>query len=261
MSAGSHDAAPHAAIVRDDDEDDHARYLVRNPLRVHQLLRQLVEQRALLNAHIGGRDQGFPSAVLEIDEAQGQLLLDGSPHEATNRAAEQAGYLLCLARLDRVLVRFHVHHLRRERNGRHLAFRAPLPDSIVHLQRRELYRLETPVTASPLLLLPAADGRVATLAMRVVDISGGGLAITTPAACPVFGMQKHYEAELSLPDGPDLRVGLVACNQHIQTLPNGTQVNRVGLRFEHLPRGGDRAIQRYILRIDRQRSARRNGDG
>lgn len=259
MSAGSHDELQDPPTAHDDSAADE-RFLVRNPLQIRQLLRQLIDQRSLINAHIGGRDQSFPTAVLELDEDGDQLLLDGSPQEASNRAAEAAGYLLCFAQLERVLVRFRVDNLERQENGRHIAFRASLPEEMVHLQRREMYRLETPITDSPQLVLPAADGRPERLAMRVVDISGGGLAVTVPAELPVFGMQKRYEAELSLPDGPDLQIGLIACNERVQKLPSGVEITRVGLRFDRLPRGGDSAIQRYIFRIDRQRSARKNGE-
>ena len=258
MSAGSHDAAQDPPSAHDDSADE--RFLVRNPLQIRQLLRQLIDQRSLINAHIGGRDQSFPTAVLELDEDLDQLLLDGSPQEASNRAAEAAGHLLCFAQLDRVLVRFRVDHIERLDNGRHVAFRTTLPDEMVHLQRREMYRLETPITDSPQLVLPAVDGRPERLAMRVVDISGGGLAVTLPAEYAVFGLQKRYDAELSLPDGPDLQVSLIACNERMQKLPNGSEVTRVGLRFDRLPRGADSAIQRYIFRIDRQRSARKNGE-
>jgi len=258
MFPGNQEAAQDDAATHDDSAD--ARYMVRNPLQVRQLLRQLIEQRSLINAHIGGRDQSFPTAVLELHEETAQLLLDGSPQDVSNQAAVQAGFLLCFAQLERVQVRFRVDVLRHEQNGRHAALRASMPDEVLHLQRRELYRLETPISASPQLLLAIGDDRAETLAMRVVDISGGGLAVMMPLDCPVFSLQKRYMATLCLPDGPDLEIGLVACNERTQQLPNGIEAKRVGLRFDGLPRGGDSAIQRYIFRIDRQRSARRNGE-
>ncbi|OBU68571.1 pilus assembly protein PilZ [Stenotrophomonas maltophilia] len=256
MSDGNDPAAHdvHAADASDE------RFLVRNPRQLRQLLRSLIDQRSLINAHIDGRDQSFPTALLALDEDDDTLLLDGSPQEACNRAAEQAGHLLCFAQLERVLVRFRLHALQRLDNDGHVAFRAPLPEELVHLQRRELYRLETPVTDSPQLLLDAGAAAAEPLSMRVVDISGGGLAVIVPIDCAVFSLQRRYPARLSLPDGPDLDIELVTCNLLPQRQPNGIEVKRVGMRFETLPRGADSAIQRYILRIDRQRKARRNGE-
>lgn len=257
MSDGN-DTAVHDVHAADAADE---RFLVRNPRQLRQLLRSLIDQRSLINAHIDGRDRSFPTALLDLDEDEDFLLLDGSPQEASNRAAEQADHLLCFAQLERVLVRFRLHELQRVDNDGHVAFRAPLPDELVHLQRRELYRLETPVTDSPQLLLPPGEARPEALSMRVVDISGGGLAVTVAEDCPVFGLQKRYDGcRLELPDSSPINVSLVACNMRAQKLPNGVEMKRVGLRFDALPRGADSAIQRYIFRIDRQRKARRNGE-
>lgn len=256
MSDGN-DTAVHDVHSADAADE---RFLVRNPRQLRQLLRSLIDQRSLINAHIDGRDRSFPTALLELDEDEDTLLLDGSPQEASNRAAEQADHLLCFAQLERVLVRFRLQALQRVDNDGHVAFRAPLPDELVHLQRREMYRLETPVTDSPQLLVPAGESRAEALSMRVVDISGGGLAVAVPTDCAVFSLQKRYPAVLSLPDGPDLEIELVVCNLLPQRQPNGIEIKRVGMRFDILPRGADSAIQRYIFRIDRQRKARRNGE-
>jgi len=256
MSDG-HDTDLHDAHAADAADE---RFLVRNPRQLRQLLRSLIDQRSLINAHVDGRDRSFPTALLELDEDDDFLLLDGSPQEASNRAAEQADHLLCFAQLERVLVRFRLHGLQRVDNDGHVAFRAPLPEELVHLQRRELYRLETPITDSPQLSLPAGEVGSDALSMRVVDISGGGLAVTVPNDCAVFSLQKRYNAVLSMPDGPDLQITLVVCNMLPQRQPNGIEVKRIGMRFDDLPRGGDSAIQRYIFRVDRQRKARQNGE-
>jgi len=105
-----------------------------------------------------------------------------------------------------------------------------------------------------------SEAQAEALSMRVVDISGGGLAVTVPSDCAVFSLQKRYNAVLSMPDGPDLQISLVVCNMLPQRQPNGIEVKRIGMRFDDLPRGGDSAIQRYIFRIDRQRKARQNGE-
>jgi len=259
MSEASMQNSEHPEDAHDGAEDE--RFLVRNALQIRQLIRQLIDQRSLINAHIGGRDQHFPTAILELDEDQDSLVLDGSPLESANRAAEAAGDLLCFAQLEKVLVRFHVQGLQRVNSGPHVAFRADLPEELVHLQRREMYRLETPITDSPHLLLPiGADGSAEPLSLRVVDISGGGLAVTVPQESSLFALQRFYEVELNIPEGPQMQVGLVVCNMREQRLANGSEIRRVGMRFDRMPRGADSAIQRYIFRIDRQRSARKNGE-
>lgn len=157
------------------------------------------------------------------------------------------------------MVRFRLD-LERTGGHRHVAFRVPFPTELVHLQRRELYRLETPFTDSRTCCSRINEDRSEALHLRVVDISGGGLAVTVPVDCNVFSIQKRYDARLDMPESGPLQISLIVCNQLAVKLPSGVEMKRIGMRFDGLPRGGDSAIQRYIFRIDRQRSARKNGE-
>lgn len=250
--------APHEAVEGDE------KYLLRNRRQIRGLLQSLIQQRSLVTAHVGGRNQSFPTAVLELDEDEHEawLILDGSPHEASNRAAARASHLLCFAQLDHVRVRFRIESLERIDSGGHVAFRAPLPDTLYYLQRREHYRLETPVTDSPncLVRFEHADGQKTELELRVIDISGGGLAVALGPGMPLLEVNRTYwDCLLQLPEQAPIPVPLTVCSQFKQALPNGLESIRVGLQFAGLPRGAGEAIQRYIFRVDRQRNARKSG--
>lgn len=234
------------------------KYIVRNPRQIQLLLQALIDQRATVTAHPEGRENGFPTALLELDGDT--LLLDGSPLAAVNRDAANAAYLLCFALVDKVTVRFRVPRLERiEAQGR-TSFRASAPDEIHHLQRRDFYRLETPIGDSPYCALPLGDPSEPQV-WRVVDISAGGIAVLSPPDTSTLQLQQRYRGcELRLPDTPAIPVSLIPCNQRLQKQPNGSELLRTGLRFDDLPRGADAMIQRYIFRVDRDRKARLNGD-
>ncbi|WDS36811.1 flagellar brake protein [Pseudoxanthomonas sp.] len=261
MHEGSATDLP-ASLAHDPAEADD-RYLVRNPRQVRRLLQDLIEQRSTITAHVAGRDQSFPTALLQADEDSDWILLDGSHNEASNRAAAQASHLLCFAQLNHVRLRFRVEEIERiDRDGQ-VAFRVPLPESLYYVQRREFYRLETPITESPIcrLQIPGDPGEApCELELRVVDISGGGMAIALAADMPQLALRQTYpDCILMLPDQPPIRLSLTVCSQLRQTTPSGADYTRVGLQFGALPRGADASIQRYIFRVDRQRSARKSG--
>ena len=174
----THTTTNHAA--HDDGTDD--RYLVRNPRQIRQLLQALIDQRSLINAHLGGRDQSFPTAILELDEdedmaaAGRQSVRAGEPGGGRGRAS---AVLRAAGQGDGPVPAGPSGAGRRQTD--HVAFRVAFPSELVHLQRRELYRLETPITDSPHVLFPVNEDRSEALSLRVVDISGGGLAVTVPA--------------------------------------------------------------------------------
>lgn len=237
---------------------DDERYLVRDPRQIRLLMQALVDQRAALGAHPDGRGQSFPSAVLEVDDDG--LLLDGSPRLSVNRRAAGAGFLLCFAQVDRVRVRFRVERPRLQERDGCVAFRTALPGEIYHLQRREFYRLETPVVDSPWCVFPDPAGGD-PLRWRVADISAGGMAVLLPADQQELELQQRYPGcVLELPDGTAITLAVVVCSLVTRTRPDGTQQQRAGLRFEDLPRGADALIQRHIFRIERKRMARLSGN-
>lgn len=253
IPSDSHEPSGHEATEQDD------RFLLTNPRQIRQLLQSLINQRSQISAHLGGRDQSFSTALLELDEDS--LLLDLSVNEACNRSAEQAEYLLCFAQLDKVRLRFRIADLERVGNDGVSGFRAPLPDSLYYLQRREHFRLETPITESPMCVLRLDDASPPTeLVLRVIDISAGGVAVALVPGQPIPENRQSYPGcVLQLPDADAIRLTLQVCNMYPHKLANGQGTLRVGLRFADLPRGADASIQRYIFRIERQRSARKSG--
>ncbi|WP_033485080.1 flagellar brake protein, partial [Xanthomonas phaseoli] len=52
------------------------RYLLRNKRQIRGLLRQLLDQRAIVTMHVAGRDMAVPTAVLEVDEDDDCVILD-----------------------------------------------------------------------------------------------------------------------------------------------------------------------------------------
>jgi len=253
ISSDSTAPSPHEATEQDD------RFLLTNARQIRQLLQSLINQRSQVSAHPGGRDHAFSTALLELDEHA--LLLDLSVNEANNRLAEQAEYLLCFAQLDKVRLRFRITGLERVHSGGVSGLRAALPDALYYLQRREHFRLETPITESPMCILRLDDASPpAELVLRVIDISAGGVAVALVPGQPLPQNQQSYpRCVLQLPDADAIPLTLQVCNTHVHKLANGQETLRVGLRFADLPRGADAAIQRYIFRIERQRSARKSG--
>ena len=167
--------------------------------------------------HVAGRDMAVPTAVLEVDEDDDCVILDGSHNEASNRAIEDAKYLLCYAQLERVNIRFRLETPDRLERDIHVAFRAALPDAMYHMQRRESYRLETPITDSPICTIrqDEAQGGTLNLQLRVIDISSGGLAVAIVDGMPLLEPQRTYRnCTLQLPDTAPITLPLTVCSQY-----------------------------------------------
>ena len=251
--------SPLAEPIRYEDEE---KYLVRNGHEIRRILQALIERRALVSGCAMPRNHTFPTSIVEVLDDEDAVLIDGSASEAINRSIEDASHVTCVSRLDRIHVQFRLQGLVRQRHEGQVAFRADLPETLLRLQRREYYRLQVPVTQPLECAIPQhhPDGETTYERYRVLDISGGGIALAVQAENPTLRPYREFpDCLLHLPDSGPLSVRLMVKSLHSQLNQNGTESWRAGCQFTDLPRGADALIQRYIFRLERQRSARERG--
>jgi c-di-GMP-binding flagellar brake protein YcgR len=244
--------------------DEEEKYLLRGVREIGLVLQSLIDKRALISAYVSPRNHTFPTALISVSPEKGTLLIDGSANDAINRSVTQAHHLTCVSQLDRIHIQFRLTGLSPTLVEGKIAFRADVPDRVLKLQRREFYRLQTSVTEPVTCSVPTAQPGAASeyTELRVLDISGGGIAVVVPHGHPLFKPYRELEdCLLRLPNVDPIPVQLSVRNLFRQLNQNGTEIWRAGCQFTSLPRGADVLIQRYIFRLDRQRSARERGIG
>ena len=92
---------------------------------------------------------------------------------------------------------------------------------------------------------------------RVVDISGGGIGVLVPPRGLALSPDMVFDGcSLLLPEFGDISTRLKIRNMFQVTNRNGMTMMRAGCQFVDLPRGAENTIQKYILKIERERNAR-----
>mgnify|MGYP006173928317 CR=1 FL=1 len=108
--------------------------------------------------------------------------------------------------------------------------------------------------------LPRTDGSRREAELRILDISGGGVAIAVPPVGVRFEQGTEFaNCLLNLPDGPPIPARLIVRNLFRITNRSGAEVLRAGCEFADIPRRAEDAIQRYIHTVERERNARERG--
>lgn len=236
--------------------DDFEQYLLHERREIAYVLRQLAAHRCMITAYIGGGSRFLMSSVLSVSDDDRQVYLDLGNDEALNHAAANADSLLCLTQLDKVKVQFALAHPQASKFGKYPALLAAAPEVLLRLQRREYYRLTAPISHSLVCRIPA-PGSNARVEARVIDISGGGVAVIVPPKdMKLSADEKYMDCRLDLPEFGPVTTTLHVRNIFRITQRSGTEMLRAGCQFEDLPTPMANAIQRYILRVERDRKAR-----
>ena len=240
--------------------DDYSRYLLREKTDILFNLRALMQRRAMLSAFIDASADSFLSAILAITADEQHLILDAASDEAINLRVEAAEKLICVTQLDKIKIQFAAHQIERVTHEGHDAFRTPVPDVLLRLQRREYYRLTAANPHTLICLIPVIlDGqkKIISVEAAVVDISGGGLAVLIPPGEVPFEPDMEFaDCRLMLPETGPIATSLRVRNLFRITNRDGSIMLRAGCEFVDLPASMASTIQRYILKAERERNAR-----
>lgn len=230
--------------------DDYSQYLVRQPREIAFLLRQLIAQRANITAYFDKGADFFLTGLLSIADDDSSIFLDIANNGAHNTKALNSTSLLCITQLERVKVQFSLERPVMAARQDLRAFQCPLPQLVLRLQRREYYRLSAPSSHSLICRIPDSGSSVEA---RVIDISGGGLAVLSPPGEIVFQPEMEFQAcRFELPDFGPIVANLRVRNLFRISQRHGQDVLRAGCQFLNLSAPMANAIQRYVLRMERE---------
>lgn len=248
-----------------DQPEKYGQYFLRAKVEVLAVMRSLAQKNCLISAYFNQGRSLLLTSVLQVVSETAEIILDIGNDSEINRQVLQADNFVLTAVIDNVKVQFLLHKLTEYRLGPRPAFRAELPDKVLRLQRREFFRLSTPI-AKPVKFvgtLRRPDGSAMTLEAPLLDISGGGVGLmVTPRLAEMLPRGTLLkDSRITLPDEGVLTANLCVCNQIDVTTRSGARHVRVGCEFVGLPGARMSMVQRYITRIERERKARLSGLG
>lgn len=242
---------------------EYGQYFVDAPREITYYLNLLVQKRKLLTVYIDGGQSFFLTTLLGMDEGRGLLLLDPASNETLNTQAKAARKLTLTASLNRVKMQFRLPPLVEEKQQGLRVLTAPLPSRLLRLQRRECFRLAPPVSAPLRCRIEQVDtpGKNKLFECGVADISAGGLSLIVPMyEQSIYRPDTLLEnCRLEIPDDGVVLVNLRVRKAVELSTEHGPHQLRVGCKFEKVAASRLAVVERYITRIERQRTAKFSG--
>jgi len=242
----------------DDVGPDDSAYLLKSRAEIVHVLRDLIRTRALTTVHMSGVQGTLVTPLLAVDDEAGEIIFDCSGNQALNRDVQRATRLLFVSAQDKVKIRFATTPARLATWQGDEAFAVPIPAELLRLQRREFYRVLAPVSRAVQCTVPVvADAKCRYVETRVYDISAGGVAlIAQPGEIPSQTGTCYENCRIALPDAGNIVVTLEIRSTLEMKLPNGKPALRIGCRFVRPSPATSSLIQRYTMRIERDRKRR-----
>lgn len=231
---------------------DDGKYRIASKVEIVAILRDLLKAGELVTAYFNSGRDFVVTAVLEVDAERGFAVLDSGADPKQNERLLASGQISATTSQHGVRIQFKTGPVQAISFDGRPAFRVPVPDSLVKLQRREYYRMSTPLMRPVKCELPTADGTRAQVV--IADISVGGVCLMgEPEGLALEPGHILPGCRVLLPDMGTVTTDLVVRNSYAVTLKNGTIARRTGCEFVRLGAQQEAMVQRYIMKLDRER--------
>ena len=246
-----------------DNADEYSRFLLQSRAEILDVLRNLIRKGALITVHFDQGKSFLLTALLAISPDNERIFLDIGSDVEMNRKALAAKRLVLTTVVDKVKVQFGLDALVMLQYEGRPAFSSHLPPSLLRLQRREFFRLSTPIVApvNMLTTLRLPDGNKLSVDIPLFDISCGGvgLMVEPPLAEFLERGGRLNDCRIMLPEEGLLTVDLLIRNKFDVSTRTGYHFVRIGCEYIDISAQKRGMVQRYIIRIERERKARLSG--
>ncbi|WP_187360118.1 flagellar brake protein [Chitinolyticbacter meiyuanensis] len=236
------------------DDPDLERYRMVNPLEIGAVLRQLLSRGDFVTVHFG-RGQMMITRILQVDVASRSFCFDWAGQEELNRALLASERNICVAAPDGVRVQFVLPRPREARVDGRPAFIVAFPPDLIKLQRREFFRIETPLAHPFVCRFGLAEGARMTLSLHDLSLGGIGLWATQDDAQRLERGLLLHDAVIELGAAGTVQTDLEIRSLRPMTSRTGEVRIHVGCRFLNLTRGAEASVQRLMAQLERERKA------
>ena len=245
-------------FISDADTENWHDFEVGSRREIVALLRGIAEKKQMVRVAAQAGANVAMTSVLLVDGDADTVLLDrpADPEQVQRLLASTT--LSFETSLDKIRIFFGAERLQPALHDGQPALKMRVPASLIRLQRREFYRMPTPLTNPVRVTIPMPEelGGVPAV-FPLADISVGGIAIIDNQFLLGDTIGRNYaECRIELPDLGNVTTGLQIRNSHDITLLNNKANRRLGCQFIDMGRGAAAAVQRYITKLERERNAR-----
>lgn len=230
------------------DQTDH---IVRNQQQIIDYLKLLINEKALINLSIDN-NESFITTLLAIDTDQQRLLFDYGPKEYLNRQLPDASNAIFRASLSGIQIKFEGKSIAKTRYKGEAAFAMPIPDSLLWLQRRQFYRVKSPLSKKSLVQLKI-DEQIIPFRLHDISIPGFSFLNDSESLHPIFTPLTVFKDCRLVLDGLGEDSIEFEVRYRMPLNPNRPdQAYKIGCRFISISPAFESCIQRYMQQIERE---------
>lgn len=231
------------------DAPEMEHYMLYSRAEIAAILRRISEERTLVTVYTGGDGEFAVTMLLDVDADFDEATFDMPVNPEAQARVLDAHELVFVIFFENIKVQFRAQIAQATTFEERAAFRVRLPAQMLRLQRREYFRVRTPLIGKATCLVPQESGASKYESLDLLNISVGGLAVMS------------YPHNFELPVGNTIRdcfldlpgIGPINVAFRVVNVYDGegdSAGRRCGCQFVDLAPQARIMLQRYINRVE-----------
>lgn len=228
---------------------------IQNPIQIVSNLTLLHKRSCFITVSFGEADESFITTILEIDKKAGTMLIDYAPKEYLSRLVLSAPVVNFRAEFDGILVKFETGKLAKSQYKGSPAFILPIPKPLYWQERREYYRMKSPLSRQSYCEVKLPEMDPIKLRLNDISLTGFSMLSDTPKVTALLAPgTKLEDCKLALAGIGEDFVSLEVRSRYL-TNPqkiDPIKIYRIGCQFTRISASFEMQVQRYIQQLERE---------
>ena len=228
-------------------------FAISNKKGVINKLTLLSKGKSLLNTQLNSKNI-FITTILNIDPANDQLVLDYSQKDEVNEKITASASIRFRSEFQGVKVVFTVENLNLKDYQGQPAFYMAIPESIIWAQRRQFYRIKSPISKRTFCKFKTGtDEETMTLAIYDISLTGFSMLFDPTITSEVLTPSTQFKScTLILDEEGEVIVSFRIRNVFPVNAERPDKAHRVGCEFTQITPLVESKIQRYMQQVGRE---------
>lgn len=255
MMHGSDQSIEVLQPVQFSQEEINENFRIHSEIDILFILRGIMQTNSLITLYPDYENDFILTSIIAIDTDKKEMVVDYGTNERNCQKALQSKALIFVTTQNRVKIEFVCDQIKKIQFKGKNAFAVNIPQSLIRIQRRNHFRISTPIVKPLKCVIPITGKETASKAeVALLDISCGGIAVIDQHPIINFDPGIIYSnCQIALPEIGTINVTIQVKNTYEIALRNGQNCMRAGCQFIDLAASMEAMIQRYIIKQEQMR--------
>lgn len=234
--------------------EDDEKHRITSAKEIGFVLRHLADKGVRVALYYGVDSEFILTTLIGVDDTG--LWLEPSPSSTDNEHVVESHQLTVVSSHLQAKVQFRAKQISKVEYKNRPAFYLPMPSVIYRLQRREYFRLMTPIAKPLRCIITSGKPPVRRLhEIVIMDISGGGIGLTcTETELELVPGKSYSDCRIELPEIGTITGTIEVKNLSSLTSASGRTIKRAGCEFKKLDGASTILLQRYVTAMQQSRA-------